>query len=127
MTLDALHVHDVGVDLLVTIGSPLGIDLRWGHEWVGGAGFPHHRIGSWLNVVNTRDPIPWTWGVVERFPDAVDAFITAGRLPMGPGGAHDPATYLSSNVVVRAIAVALRDAAVTRHGLPAPPEQLDGR
>ena len=103
VVLDALHVHDVRVDLLVTIGSPLGIDRDWGSLWVGGQGFPHHRIGGWLNVVNTRDPIPWNRGVSARFPDAVDAFITAGRLPVGPGGAHDPATYTSSEVVVEAV------------------------
>ncbi len=120
VVLDALHVHDVRVDLLVTIGSPLGIDRNWGSLWVGGQGFPHHRIGSWLNVVNTRDPIPWTRGVSARFPDAVDAFITAGRLPVGPGGAHDPATYTSSDVVVEAVvdtlaAARLSDDPATRH------------
>ncbi len=108
VALDALHRHDIELDLLVTIGSPLGVDPVWGCAWLGSEDFPHHRVGGWLNVVNTRDPIPWGRGAQEKFPVAVDAFITAGGLPMGPGGAHDPATYLAAPVVGEAVAAALR-------------------
>ncbi len=111
VALDALHVHDVPVDLLVTIGSPLGIDRGWARPWEGGVAFPHARLGSWLNVVNTRDPIPWSRGVQERFPEAVDAFISAGSRPVGPGGAHDPVTYISSGVVISVLVDALAAAA----------------
>ena len=74
----------------------LGVDLS----------LPPGRVGAWLNVVNTRDPIPWNRGAGERFPDAVDAFITDGRLPVGPGGAHDPATYTGSDLVAAAVIAA---------------------
>lgn len=110
VALDALHVHDVPVDLLVTIGSPLGIDRGWARPWEGGVAFPHARLGAWLNVVNTRDPIPWSRGVQERFPEAVDAFISAGSRPVGPGGAHDPVTYISSGVVISVLVDALATA-----------------
>jgi pimeloyl-ACP methyl ester carboxylesterase len=109
IVLDLLHRHNVPVDLLVSLGSPLGVDDTWGRAFEGRP-LPPGRVGAWLNVVNTRDPIPWNRGAGGRFPDAVDAFITRGRLPVGPGGAHDPATYTGSDLVAAAViaAAALR-------------------
>ena len=128
VTVDALLAHGVSVDLLVTIGSPIGVDRVWCQEWerdgVAGGGdiddgpgrvtgeTPPEKmvarlIPAWLNVVNTRDAIPWGRGVEARFPQAVDAFITSGRMMMGPGGAHDPQVYTRSTVVSTAVALAL--------------------
>ena len=128
VTVDALLAHGVSVDLLVTIGSPIGVDRVWCQEWerdgVAGGGdigdgpgrvtgeTPPEKmvarlIPAWLNVVNTRDAIPWGRGVQPRFPQAVDAFITSGRMMMGPGGAHDPQVYNRSTVVSTAVALAL--------------------
>lgn len=105
VVLDMLHRHELRADLLVSLGSPLGVDDTWGSAFVGRP-LPPGRVGAWLNVVNTRDPIPWNRGAGERFPDAVDAFITDGRLPVGPGGAHDPATYTGSDLVAAAVIAA---------------------
>lgn len=123
VTVDALLSHGVTVDLLVTIGSPIGVDRVWCAEWtwdgaamVGDndyklppAGLWDLCIPAWLNVVNTRDVIPWGRGVQGRFPHAVDAYITAGRMMVGPGGAHDPQVYTRSTVVSTAVALALLD------------------
>ena len=107
VTLETLHAHRLTVDLLVTIGSPLGADPAWRRDRITPDRFSWTRTGAWLNVVNLRDPIPWRRGVQEWYPQAVDAYISAGRLPVGPGGAHDPATYLDSDVVGAAIAATL--------------------
>ncbi len=105
VVLDMFHRHELRADLLISLGSPLGVDHTWGCAFVGQR-LPPGRVGAWLNVVNTRDPIPWNLGARERFPDAVDAFISRGRLPVGPGGAHDPATYTGSDVVAAAVIAA---------------------
>lgn len=107
VTLEALHAHRLTVDLLVTIGSPLGADTAWRRDAITPESFRWTRAGAWLNVVNLRDPIPWRRGVQDWYPQAVDAYISAGRLPVGPGGAHDPVTYLDSDVVGAAIAATL--------------------
>lgn len=107
VALETLHAHQLAVDLLVTIGSPLGADVAWRRDRITPERFRWARTGAWLNVVNMRDPVPWRRGVQEWYPQAVDAYISAGRLPVGPGGAHDPATYLDSDVVGAAIAATL--------------------
>ena len=107
VTLETLQAHRLAVDLLVTIGSPLGSDVAWRRDAIAPDAFRWSRTGAWLNVVNVRDPIPWRRGVEQWYPQAVDAFISAGRLPVGPGGAHDPATYLDSDVVGAAISATL--------------------
>lgn len=103
IAVDALHELDLRVDLLLTIGSPIGVDLDWCKPWVGSPDFPTDRVGGWLNVINIRDPIPWNRAVEPRFPQAVDAYISAGILPFGPSGSHDPATYLRSPLVQQAL------------------------
>jgi hypothetical protein len=104
VVLDALHTFDFSIDLLITVGSPLGIDDGRTYEWDPKQDFPATQIGGWLNVVNTRDPVPWGRGAAARFPQAVDAFISAGSRLSGPGGVHDPSVYTGSSVVARAIA-----------------------
>jgi len=104
VALDALRTQDITVDALITIGSPLGIDPGWRRTPIDPAEFTGIEIGTWLNVVNTRDPIVWGRGVSEHYPQALDAYITTGLLPFGPGGAHDPATYLGSALVGQVLA-----------------------
>ncbi|MCB0915573.1 MAG: hypothetical protein KDC23_07705 [Actinobacteria bacterium] len=107
VVLDALHLFDFRIDTLITVGSPLGIDDGRTYEWDARLEFPSDQIGGWLNVVNTRDPVPWGRGASRRFPQAVDAFITAGSRLSGPGGFHDPGVYTGSTVVAHAVADSL--------------------
>lgn len=99
VTLEALHEHGLNVDLTVTLGSPLGVDPAWRRRWLAPEKFRWTRVGSWINVVNVRDPVPWGQGVSSFYPQAVDVFIRAGMLPFGAGGAHDPSTYLTTQPV----------------------------
>lgn len=99
VALEALHEHSVNVDLIVTLGSPLGVDPAWRRRWLDPQNFRWTRVGAWANIVNMRDPVPWGQGVSSFYPHAVDVFIKAGRLPFGTGGAHDPSTYLTTSPV----------------------------
>ena len=103
VAVDLLHGYDVNVELLLTIGSPIGVDRNWCANWENPDDFPADRVGGWVNVINTRDPIPWGRPIEPRFPQAVDAFISAGAAPLGVGGVHDPATYLAAPVAQEAI------------------------
>lgn len=105
VALDTLHTEGVHADMLLTIGSPLGIDAGWRRDPIAPAQGTQIPVSLWLNVVNTRDPVPWGRGVSDHYPEAVDAYISAGLLPFGRGGAHDPATYLGSDVVGQALGV----------------------
>lgn len=127
VTLETLHAHRLAVDLLVTIGSPLGADVAWRRDGIAPERFRWAGTGAWLNVVNLRDPIPWRRGVQEWYPQAVDAYISAGRLPVGPGGAHDPATYLDSDVVGAAIAATLSAVRARRSADPKPSQHRGRR
>lgn len=100
VALDALHLREMRVAMLITFGSPLGVRHFWGQPWEGSDGFPFARVGGWLNVVNTRDPVPWQRGVSNRFPTAVDSFISAGLGYSGTDGFHDATTYVASAPVV---------------------------
>lgn len=103
VALDALHLRQLQVAMLITFGSPLGIRHFWGHHWEGSEDFPFGRVGGWLNVVNTKDPVPWQRGLSNRFPTAVDAFIAAGLGYSGTDGFHDAATYVASAPVVATV------------------------
>lgn len=103
VALDALHVRDIKVSMLVTLGSPLGIRHFWGKRWEDAQNFPYERVGAWLNVVNVRDPVPWTRGVNKRFPQAVDAYIDTGDAVSGENSYHAPAMYAGSGPVVTAV------------------------
>jgi pimeloyl-ACP methyl ester carboxylesterase len=101
VALEALHEYGINVDLMVTLGSPLGVDPAWRRRWLIPEKFRWPRVGAWVNVVNVRDPVSWGHGVSQFYPQAVDVFIRAGILPFGPGGAHDPSTYLRTDPVPR--------------------------
>lgn len=91
--LDMLHLRDVKIGLFLTLGSPIGVDRVWGSRWQRDGSFPYERIGSWLNVINLRDPIPWQRGLSNRFSQAADVFVRAGDGFRGSNNYHDPATY----------------------------------
>ncbi|MEI8082273.1 MAG: hypothetical protein WCI74_10565, partial [Actinomycetes bacterium] len=102
LAIDAVCLERVDVALLMSIGCPLGTDQGW-RRLLAVKDFPTDRVGGWLNVVNTRDPIPWGCGIDSHYPFAVDAFVSAGCWPIGPRGAHDPGTYMGTRVVRDAI------------------------
>lgn len=104
VALDALHVRDINVELLVSLGSPLGVKDFWGKSWQDPVTFPYDRLGGWLNIVNVNDLVTWKRGVTERFPQAIDAYISAGKGLLGPLNFHDAATYTSSETLATAIA-----------------------
>ena len=106
VALDALHVRDIKVKLLVSFGSPLGQRDFWGKLWQDPATFPYDRLGSWLNIVNLNDPVTWKRGASHRFPQALDTYISAGDGLMGSMNYHDAATYTSAQILARAVAAA---------------------
>ena len=99
------------IDVLVTLGSPLG------HEAVASAvplgPFPYDRVGGWVNVVHVLDPVPFGRGIADRIPAALDVYLpvlagapsTLGTLPWIMTGiaraatAHLDTSYLASNTV----------------------------
>jgi pimeloyl-ACP methyl ester carboxylesterase len=108
VALDALHTRDIRVELLVSVGSPLGVPHFWAKPWQAEQTFPFDRLGGWLNVVNVRDPVVWGRGAQQRFPQTMDIFIEAGSGLMGQGNFHDAATYVGSATVGRAVSLALQ-------------------
>ena len=116
VALDLLLDPRVRIDLLITIGSPLGHEAVHGEMPVANA-FPYDRVGGWLNVVHLLDPVPLGRGLHPRFPAAHDAFvpmINGGTSPaelvprvLGTAGraatAHLESTYLATDTVRSAI------------------------
>jgi pimeloyl-ACP methyl ester carboxylesterase len=103
IALDALHVRDIRVKLLVSFGSPLGARHFWGEHWEDQGTFPYDRVGGWLNVINVKDVVSWKRGVSQRFPQAVDAYVSAGVRFAGPDNFHDASTYVRTDPVVRTL------------------------
>lgn len=103
VALDLLHSTPIDLSMLVTFGSPLGVNDYWSPHWQGEGKFPYGRLGSWMNMINLRDPISWQRGVSSRFPQAVDAYVRIGDRMGGLGGYHDPGTYLSSELFGEAL------------------------
>ncbi|MFA7265158.1 MAG: hypothetical protein WC054_02500 [Candidatus Nanopelagicales bacterium] len=106
VALDALHLRNITVDLLVSFGSPLGVRDFWGKQWQQSPTFPYGRVGGWLNIVNVNDPVTWKRGANDRFPQALDAFVRVGDGLMGPMNFHDASTYTSTQTLARAVATA---------------------
>jgi pimeloyl-ACP methyl ester carboxylesterase len=118
VALDVLAGIDAEVDLLVTLGAPLGhrgiadrlldddLDVR--------------RLGAWLNVIHLLDPIAMGRGAAALFPAASDAYLpvlAGGRGLTGfarglarAATAHLDTTYLSADVVRSVVAETLAGA-----------------
>ena len=115
VAVDTLADLPVDIELLVTMGSPLG------HTAVAQAvqleSFPYDRVGGWVNVVHLLDPVPLGRGIAERFPASFDAYlpVTAGldspwgAFPRAAGRviraatAHLDTTYLATDTVRAAV------------------------
>jgi len=115
VALDLLAELDRPVDLLVTVGAPLGHpDIS---QRLVTRGIDLARLGSWLNVVHLLDPVPLGQGAGAMFPAATDAFLPVLAGGHGLSGfargliraatAHLDSTYLSSEVVRTIVAQAL--------------------
>lgn len=116
VALDLLADPRVRIDLLITLGSPLGHEAVHGDLEVADA-FPYERVGGWLNVVHLLDPVPLGRGLHPRFPAAHDAFVPmlSGLASAGDGlpglfatagralTAHLDSTYLATDTVQIAI------------------------
>ena len=116
---DLLEDPRICVDLLITLGSPLGHAALE----VESAAFPYHRVGAWLNVVHLLDPVPAGRGLHDSFPAAIDVFLAPGSGgPAKPGStlsrfaaavvgvatSHLDSTYLVSPTVLAAVREAMQ-------------------
>lgn len=79
---------DVTVDLLVTIGSPLGIPRYRSRLEALTASFPYERVQRWLNIHGLRDLITGGRGVSAGIPAAVDVAIQTPSHSLGAYMSH---------------------------------------
>lgn len=115
---DALGYPEVVVDLLITLGSPLGLPLAEGAARAEAA-FPYGRVGNWLNVLHLLDPVTAGQGLHDHFPQSLDVLLTPTAGAAGPpiarlasaalraATAHLDSTYLSSRTVAAAVRAAM--------------------
>ena len=89
------------VDLLVTIGSPMGVkSLRAHHHGLDEPGqFPAAQVRAWVNVYDPGDAITVGRGASQFFPAALD-------VPVHTGGSHSLTAYMSHPVVAAAVGFA---------------------
>lgn len=115
VALDLFAELDRHIDLLVTLGSPLGHpDIA---ERLADRGVDVSRLGGWMNVVHLLDPVPLGRGAAALFPAATDAYLPVLAGGRGLSGlargvaraatAHLDQSYLSAEVVRTVIAEAL--------------------
>ncbi len=90
------------IDLLLTIGSPMGVKgLRSHHGGIETAGgFPADRVLRWLNVYDPGDIITVGRGASPYFQAALDA-------PVRTGGSHSLVGYMSHPVIAAAVGHAM--------------------
>jgi hypothetical protein len=91
--------RETRVRLLVTLGSPLGIPKLRDHLARTYRRFPFDRVGAWLNVVGSMDPITGGRGLNWVFPEVLDVYVDTGDWR----SAHHASNYLDQDVVARAI------------------------
>ena len=93
---------DLRVDLLVTIGSPMGVRLLRSHN--GGLSsdseFPVDSVRAWVNIFDPGDLVTVGRGASQYFPAALDE-------PVHTGASHRLAAYMSHPVTSTAIGLAL--------------------
>lgn len=90
--------EQVDVPLFLTIGSPLPLAMfAKPMRTESKDHFPYRRVGSWVNVYGTRDPIPMSRGMAAVYPQAIDHRIDIGY-------EHAAAAYVDTPVVATLIA-----------------------
>ena len=110
------------IDLLLTIGSPMGVKvLRAHHHGVDtAAGFPSDRVLSWLNVYDPGDIITIGRGASPFFKAALDA-------PINTGASHSLTGYMSHPVVAAAVGFTMFGDRAEHHAESVPSRRLDPR
>lgn len=84
----------VDVDLVLTLGSPLGLEPVRRHLQRLRDDFPFPTVGAWVNVAGVADPVTGFRGVAASFPEALDVFADTGLTT-----AHDATRYFDLEVV----------------------------
>ena len=95
------------VPLLITLGSPAAVDQLHENPKLAGtdrAEFPADRVGAWLNLVNTWDPVCLGGGLRRLFSGVVDHEVPKSRYQR----VHDQRAYLDDPVVAKALELTLR-------------------
>jgi pimeloyl-ACP methyl ester carboxylesterase len=88
------------LDLLVTLGSPLGLRMvRSRLPEQGCAGRAPGHVGSWVNVRDLGDPVAFAGDLVTWWPGVDDRHVDNGR-----DDAHSASRYLSKAETGSAIA-----------------------
>ena len=110
------------IDLLLTIGSPMGVKgLRSHHHGIDTpGGFPAERVLSWLNVYDPGDIITVGRGASPFFDAALDA-------PVSTGGSHSRVGYASHPVVAAAVGHAMFDEAAEASALRVEAQEVPSR
>ncbi|CAB4931362.1 MAG: hypothetical protein F2840_01360 [Actinobacteria bacterium] len=110
------------IDLLVTIGSPMGVKaLRAHHHGIDtAAGFPSDRVLSWLNVYDPGDIITIGRGASPFFKAALDA-------PVNTGASHSLTGYMSHPVVAAAVGFKMFGDRAGERSVGVPSRRLDPR
>ncbi len=110
------------IDLLLTIGSPMGVKaLRRHHHGVDTAtGFPSDRVLSWLNVYDPGDIITIGRGASPFFKAALDA-------PINTGASHSLTGYMSHPVVAAAVGFTMFGDRAEQRSQGVPSRRLDPR
>jgi hypothetical protein len=88
------------VRLFVSLGSPLSTPGLWPFLRGLKDDFPYDRVGSWVNVVDGRDPVAGWRRVSAAFPMALDA-------PVRLGGSHEVVGYFSNPALAAVISRAV--------------------
>lgn len=113
------------VDLLITIGSPLGSLPSLRENSALEEYFPYDRVSSWVNVYDPRDFPTGGRGVARYFPDALDAPIRTPRLIRAILDDHGADAYASQPVVTHAILESLLGGVVAESNKSSVAKRID--
>lgn len=83
--------------MLITLGSPLGLEPMRRHLNRRRERFPYEIAGPWINVTGTGDFITGFRGISPVFPEPLDVFISTGT---DPRRTHASASYLDDDSTI---------------------------
>ncbi len=94
------HLRPGRLRLLVTVGSPLGLDGLVGRQTSTLEPFPHDRVGAWVNLRTHWDWITGGVPLDSRIPEVVDLPV---RTDVGPRRHHWRSTYVDHPALAAAV------------------------